>query len=130
MASKGEEDPLEVSSDWRAAGWGKAKLTVKINEAVDIKECYGDIYFLATVHSIPGVPEVTAESSKRAYASEVQFEEQLKELKFPPPENGRQGGIVDWYKRDGELRWYVRGGGWHIWQEEGQDSWQAAVPTA
>ena len=28
MASKGEEDPLEVSSDWRAAGWGKAKLTV------------------------------------------------------------------------------------------------------
>ena len=45
-----------------------------------------------------------AEGQKKAYAAEVRFDEQLKELRFPPPENGREGGIVDWYKRDGELR--------------------------
>ena len=89
-----------MSSDQRRLGQGEA-------DGEDQRGCghQGMLrrhLFLATVHRYPACPRSRREQQERTPRGPVQ--EQLKEPKFPPPENGRQGGIVDWYKRDGELR--------------------------
>ena len=101
MASK--DDLSDSMDDWRAAGWGKAELIITIVEVMDAKQSYGDMFVSGKVVLGQGEREKISKTKRVPAATEAIFNEKLDPLKIPPPPNGKDGGIVDWYKRDGEF---------------------------
>ena len=98
-----KDDGLSDSADdWRAAGWGTAELVITVGEIMDAKDSYGDMIVQGKV-VVEGERDQVCRSRRVSASNNATFDAKLDGLKIPPPPTGKEGGICNWYKRDGEF---------------------------